>query len=181
MNRDLVRDGREGGGESEGGGEGGGEEGGEGGGEREEGGWDGERVRGVGRGFGGRKREGQRGGGGQAAQTLNTQTTHTVTDTHMHVHVRTLIVYNTCSSKRLVPNEVRVELRVSEVRVHCLQVGVLDVLLVKVDQGVKKLVHFGHHDLGGVPRAVLRYLASWGQQNHDTGCDIYHCWWRLPK
>ena len=65
-----------------------------------------------------------------------------------------------------------IELGVMQIRLDGLEAVLMNVLLVKVDEGVQEAVHLGHGDLGGLPAAVLGHLAPGGHESHHGCADV---------
>ena len=79
-----------------------------------------------------------------------------------------------CGCVRLGGHELRIELGVLQIWPDGLEAVLVNVLLIKVDEGVQETVHLGHGDLGGLPAAVLGHLAPGGYEHHHRCADIAH-------
>lgn len=69
-------------------------------------------------------------------------------------------------------HELGIELGVMQIRLDGLEAVLVNVLLVKVDEGVQEAIHLGHGDLGGLPAAVLGHLAPGGHESHHSSADV---------
>lgn len=86
-----------------------------------------------------------------------------------------------CGCGRLGGHELGIELGVLQVRPDGPEAVLMNVLLVKVDEGLQEAVHFGHGDPGGLPAPVLGHLAPRSGECHHRSADVANGRGRGPE